>query len=187
MKQRSLLSSFAAIMLVGCSLTPTAPDLSDPAKYVFTTDVAYRCNAWQPAIPTVGFGLFDVFFADPGSEPSQAKIQAIVAAGGTVVHRFKLNGVRVIASPAAVSQLNADEIVGVRQVGTYTVQVGVGLTAQTDAQLFTSLGGTVTWAATAAPFSLIGSISDAALPALRASAQVRYVEWSGPVCSLSRM
>lgn len=183
---RSFLRPSLLLFIAGaCSEDPVSPDVTNPARYVFNSSVAFRCSVWQPTRPTVTLGLFDVFFAEQGEAPTQAKIDAIKAAGGAVVHSFQLNGMRVIASPEAVSQLGADEVVGVRNTAVLTVHVGVGLSDPSAVVVFTTLGGTVEYVTNSAPHALIGSIPDASLPDLRASSRIRYVEWSGPVCSLS--
>jgi len=179
---RYLTASLVAV--AGCAPDELlGPDRGDPAQYAFAFPVQFTCGRWWPSAPEPALGLFDVHLPrytadDPDTGPRREQLQAIVAAGGTIVHSFHVDAVRTILPTLAVPDLVAAKVRGVTVPQDYSISAFVGFRDAIDPTVVTRRGGTVT-----AVYQSIGAIyaivQDQVIPGIRAEPAVRYFEHDG--------
>lgn len=166
----------------------------DPARVV-QPEPLYGCGVWVDGKPQVDEKIFaDIAFVrreleDPYDAPYPRHIEIVKRHGGQIVHRFNVPAVRAWISTARIESLAAERdvlvIFKVANLRRYDVAVFVGYNEPYSyvegAIRFAQLGGRV--GSTYNSFnSLFGILPDQAIPVLRNSPHVEYVEDAGWFC-----
>lgn len=178
------ISLLALAVLNSCS-TPLGPDRGDPKQFLVASPATFVCGSWRPAPPTELLGLFDVYFSSgptASAKPAASKsIQRLVAAGATVVQKFRVDGVRAILPVSAAARVAARAIIAVRDVQVLEHPVDLGFNIPGKGGVILANGGRILWMAITIPdFSAI--VPDAAIPRLWNDPDLRFLELNLPDC-----
>jgi hypothetical protein len=174
--------TLAAILVTGCA-EPSGPTFDDPAQFVLPQPAMFVCDTWSPVRPGAAFGLFDVNFGPQGSGPSADQIRRVRWAGGQIVRRFNVPGLRAILPIATAASLDANSIISVTDADAPVMhEVLVGFNGELlIGSLILDNGGTILGALSLSRV-IIARVPDEAIPIIRQHSAVRYVEASGFGC-----
>lgn len=205
----SIFNALTASVLIACG-SPTAENSDPPAKSMaeriafqhgdlVVGEVLYACNDWsEPAPPSDERLVVDLFLiresaATPNTGPLEEEILVIEEAGGEIIHRFNVSGVRTRILAEAIPRLVgyrgtpgqrvANHARAVPRTDRFDLQVTVGYAGDPDPLMarFEQLGGHVTkLRPTSNYFS--GVVPDSALPQLRATGRVRFIQHNTFAC-----
>lgn len=174
-----------SILAVGACLLLCGTSAADPST-VRPLPV-YGCGQWLSP-PAAEVGLFDVYLPSGSFGPSDTLRQAVLRAGGRIVHEFNVSAVRAelritdIAGPLP----NGGYVLNVEgDPSQYSVYLNIGFwtaVTDTDRAFLTSLGATIVddWGGFIPAVEVI--IPDGAIPAVRANPSVKYAEPDWFVC-----
>jgi hypothetical protein len=179
----------ASACLVSCG-TSMAQSRHAPGQ----TDYIYACGGWFPAEPRAAVEFFDVFGCSGDVGPTDVLRQAVIQAGGRIVHEFNVGAVRaklrVSQIPGLVSQVPglppACAAFSVAQINRYPVDAIVGFRAdvtEDDRAFLVSVGATIV-SELKFVCAVNAIVPDEAIPEVRAHPSVRYLEWNGIGCLL---
>lgn len=208
---QSVCTGLAASVLLACG-NPTGAD-TDPAaqergeqiafRYgdLVVGEVLYGCNKWVGGTPSASERLIvDLFLIRESDEipnvgPLDDQIRVIEEAGGQILHRFNVLGVRTGISAEAIPRLAghwgtpgqrvANHARAVPRRDRFDLQVVVGYEGEPEplTTLFNELGGHVTRVSQVSN-SFDGVVPDSALPHLRATGRVRFIAHNQILCLL---
>ena len=174
----------ALVVLSACS-TPLGPDRGDPEQFLLAFPATFVCGSWRPVPPTEPLGLFDVYFSSgptASAKPAASKsIERLVAAGATVVQKFRVDGVRAILPVSAVARIDARALIAVRDVQVTEHPVGLGFNISGKGSVILANGGRILWMASSIP-DFFAIVPDAAIPHLWQDADLRFLELNLPDC-----
>jgi hypothetical protein len=184
MRPTNLIRVVGLAVLCACS-TPLGPDRGAPEQFLLASPATFVCGNWQPAAPLEALGLFDVYFRsslDKSAHPAASEdLRQLVAAGATVVSRFRVNGVRAILPVSAASAIDARALIAVRNVAITEHPVGVGFTVSGKSGVILAAGGRILWAASTIP-DFLAIVPDAAVPQIWRDPDLRFLELNLPDC-----
>jgi hypothetical protein len=132
-------------------------------------------------VPDVPLGLFDLYCGHTVQEPSQVTVRRVRAAGGTVVQRFHVNGVRALLPPHRVALTGAVRVLGVQEPGEVMHRLSIGFHTQVDGRIIYEGGGYVLWASSPIPNAVV-MIPDRLVPALLRHPDLRFIAMSEVGC-----
>lgn len=206
---QSVCTALTASVLLACG-NPTGAD-TDPAAQergeqiafhygdLVVGEVLYGCNKWVGGTPSASERLVvDLFLIRESDEipnvgPLNDQIRVIEEAGGQILHRFNVLGVRTEIPAEAIPRLVgywggpgqrvANHARAVPRANRFDLQVVVGYHGSPDplTALFEELGGHVTrlWQISK---SFHGVVPDSALPHLRATGRARFIQHNQISC-----
>lgn len=156
-------------------------------------EVLYACNSWLDGMPSAAerlvVDLFLIRESDriPNIGPLEEQVRVIEEAGGEILHRFNVLGVRTEILPEAIPRLVgywgapgqrvANHARAVPRADRFDLEVAVGYSGSPEPliTLFEQLGGHVTGLFQISK-SFHGVVPDSALPHLRATGRARFIQ-----------
>ncbi len=178
----SAASRWVVAVVAACAcLVPFGISAADQSDAFGRTRYVYACERWTPAQPVAAVDLFDVF------GPSNVLRQAVLQAGGRIVHEFNVPTVRARLRVSEIPGLPLGfYAISVEQPNRYPVDAIIGFRAavtDTDRAFLASVGATIL-----KEYRFIHAVHaivpDEAIPAVRANPSVRYVELNVIGCLL---
>lgn len=192
------LSLLVALIACSESSAPTTyqlppPDQSlDPAA-IRIGGVYYRCDQWILQSPAEGNVVADVFFGrrtagDPADHPLDEHLAVIRAVGGTSLFSFKFPAVRAWLPARSIPEVydrwpgaSIHTVPDEHRYDWLATALYDQPISEADLQRVSELGGRVVEHMEALNMLAI-ELPNASFPALRSSANVRFVEAAGQVC-----
>lgn len=157
------------------------PDRGDPAQYLLADPVSFQCGQWLPTVPAEALGLFDIYFGLEGTPPSATAVKHLIKAGGTIIRRFQVNGVRAVFPISAAPKAGAREIRSVSAVARIEHWMAVGFHGKGQGNTIVDAGGQINWQSTDQQ-TYFATIPDAGIATVRQEPALRYLEVNVPGC-----
>lgn len=180
----------ALVAFAGCG-SPTHPSSLEPA--LLSQEYRFACGQWSPAEPPPGQTVVDLLTRDPLTDlrPSQQALDAMVAAGGRIVHIYNVPMARAVIDPRRAATLVGNSFTGIAryartvtdptQLDVRVIVVLISAVTDEDIAAAQAVGARVGDRWTVIP-GYWAVIPDASIPALRALPRVQYVEADGIGC-----
>jgi hypothetical protein len=186
-KSRSLLT----LLVAGAFLASAGCLIAERSTGPGRTGYLYACDTWVPCEPQGATGIFDVYLdrydaRGDADGPSDAMRQAVLWAGGRIVHEFHIQAVRAELRVSVIPRLPVGYVQSAGQPNRYPVDAIIAFKAavsDSDRAFLRSVGATIL--GEMAPQQAVhASVPDESIPQVRAHLTVEYLELNSVGCLL---